>query len=133
MHVGVGCPVAAGLQHRIVVRALPDLTVPYPFGPAQASAALTLWAADLPGISSGFFTAWFSSTNSIDPIHQTLHANSASIPAANRLYQGQTDVIDLIHRGPVSLPTSGSRSIGESPEIPCGGCSLLGSSQVTAL
>jgi len=54
MHVGVGCPVAAGLQHRIVVRALPDLTVPYPFGPAQALAALTLWAADLPGISGGF-------------------------------------------------------------------------------
>lgn len=80
-----------------------------------------------------FFTAWFSSTDSIDPIHQTLHANGASIPAANRLYQGRTDVIDLIHRGPVSLPTSGSRSISKSPEIPCGGRGLLGSSQVTAL
>lgn len=79
------------------------------------------------------FIAWFSPTDSIDPIHQTLHAIGASIPAANRLYQGRTNVIDLIHRGPVSLPTSGSRSIGESPEIPCGGHGLLGSSQVTAL
>ena len=54
MLVGVGCPVATDLQHRIVITPVPDLTMPYPFGPAQALAALTLWAADLPGISGGF-------------------------------------------------------------------------------
>ena len=54
MLVGVGCPVAMDLQHWIVITPVPDLIVPYPFGPAQALAALTLWAADLPGISGSF-------------------------------------------------------------------------------
>jgi hypothetical protein len=43
MLMGVGCPVATGLQHRIVITTIPDLIVPYPFGPAQALAAVKLF------------------------------------------------------------------------------------------
>ena len=69
MLMGVGCPVATGLQHRVVITPVPDLTVPYPFGPAQALAAVKLLGIGSSGDLGWLFISWFSPTDSVDLVH----------------------------------------------------------------
>jgi hypothetical protein len=52
------------------------------------------------------------------PSYNRIHTTSASIPAANRLYQGRTDVADFPARGPFPFPRQDQDPSDESPEIP---------------
>ena len=85
---------------------MPELIVPYPFGPFN-NPAIRLHGAEcghrpLATLGygsqpiSGGFLAWFSPTVSIDQCHRS-DPTGAGNPAANLLYQGRTHVIAFTH------------------------------------